>query len=195
MDAFERLVGGLLERNGYWVKYSFKVELSRTEKRRIGRPSCPRWEIDVLAYKPASNELLAVECKSYLDSPGVRYAAIASSDHRRSDRYKLFNDALLRRTVLRRLTKQLERVRSCRKSPKVRLCLAAGRVVSEKDRERLKSYFDSRGWLFFDKEWIRAGLEAYAGGGFENDVVAVVAKLLLRGTSSPATRLKDEDAE
>jgi Holliday junction resolvase len=37
----------------------------------IGRPSSPRWDIDIIAYKGAINEVLVVECKSYLDSRSV----------------------------------------------------------------------------------------------------------------------------
>lgn len=60
MEAFEKLVGGLLERQGYWLRYGFKVELSKREKARIDRPSSPRWELDILAYKASSNQLLVV---------------------------------------------------------------------------------------------------------------------------------------
>ena len=67
MDAFESLVSLLLRRDGYWTATSVKVELTKMQKRAIGRPSSPRWEIDLVAYKPATNELLAVECKSFLD--------------------------------------------------------------------------------------------------------------------------------
>jgi len=69
MDAFESVIALLLRQEGYWVIPSFKVEITREEKRKIGRPSSPRWEIDLVAYQGATNEVLAVECKSYL----VRY--------------------------------------------------------------------------------------------------------------------------
>ena len=63
MDSFELVVASILEREGYWVRASYKVELTKEEKRSIGKPSAPRWEIDVLAYKASTNELLVVECK------------------------------------------------------------------------------------------------------------------------------------
>jgi hypothetical protein len=50
----------LLRRDGYWTATSVKVELTKEEKRKINRPSSPRWEIDVVAYKGSTNELLAV---------------------------------------------------------------------------------------------------------------------------------------
>jgi len=50
MNAFEALIALLLRRQGYWVQTSFKVKLTKAEKRRIGRPSSPRWELDLVAY-------------------------------------------------------------------------------------------------------------------------------------------------
>jgi hypothetical protein len=47
--AFEQVIAELLWRNGYWVQTSFKVELTKLEKIKIGRPSSPRWEIDIVA--------------------------------------------------------------------------------------------------------------------------------------------------
>jgi hypothetical protein len=71
MDAFESLVSMLLRHDGFWTTPSFKVELTKEEKRRINRFSSPRLELDLIAYKGSTNEVLAIECKSYLDSTGV----------------------------------------------------------------------------------------------------------------------------
>ena len=86
MDAFEQLAADLFWADGYCVRNSVKIELTRDEKCEIGRHSSPRWEIDLIAYRPATSELLALECKSYLDSGGVHAGhrstptAISSSD-------------------------------------------------------------------------------------------------------------------
>ena len=72
MDYFENVIKTLLEGEGYWVRQSFKVNLTKEEKREVGKYSIPRPEIDLLAYKPNENRLLAFEAKSFLDSPGVR---------------------------------------------------------------------------------------------------------------------------
>ena len=74
MDAFEQLVSEILWMEGYWVRTSVKVELTKEEKRLIGRHSSPRWELDIcmMAYKGGENLLRVVECKSYIDSTGVR---------------------------------------------------------------------------------------------------------------------------
>ena len=73
MNSFEEVVGDILSGKGFWVRHNFKVDLSKEEKRQIGKPSSPRWELDIVAYKGATNEIFVVECKSYLDSPGVRF--------------------------------------------------------------------------------------------------------------------------
>ena len=71
MDAFESIVKTIFESERYWVHSSYKVYLTKEEKREIDKPSSPRREIDLLAYRGSTNEILAVECKSFLDSPGV----------------------------------------------------------------------------------------------------------------------------
>ena len=81
MDAFEDVVAGLLEREGYWIRRSFKVELTKAEKRRVDKASAPRWKIDLIAYKPSTSTILAVECKSFLNSMGVFHHALAQLSH------------------------------------------------------------------------------------------------------------------
>jgi len=96
MNAFESLVSMVLDREGFWVKPNFNVNLTKAEKRQIGRPTSPRWEIDVVAYKASSNEILAIECKSYLDSTGVRASGLIGDHRSKQSRYKLFNEPMLR---------------------------------------------------------------------------------------------------
>jgi hypothetical protein len=97
MDAFEQLVSEILWMEGYWVRTSVKVDLTKEEKHMIGRPSSPRWELDIVAYSGRDNLLRVVECKSYLDSPGVRATAFDGSNASHAARYKLFNDPELNR--------------------------------------------------------------------------------------------------
>jgi hypothetical protein len=101
MDAFEELVAESLWMDGHWVRTSVKVELTKEEKRAIGRPSSPRWELDIVAYNGRDNLLRVVECKSYLDSLGVQAKGF-DAESENASRYKLFNDALLREIVFRR---------------------------------------------------------------------------------------------
>ena len=180
MDAFESLVSALLVKEGYWTQTGFKVELTKAEKKNIGRPTSPRWEMDVVAYKGKGNHVLAIECKSYLDSVGVQYAGVSGRNQNDAKRYKLFNDATLRRIVLRRLGMQLLKSGACTRMPKITLCLAVGKVKSFQDRENLKKLFRQKGWQLFDDEWVREKLASVADGSYEDSIASVVAKILLR---------------
>ena len=180
MNAFESIVAWLLEREGHWVRTSFKVNLTKADKRQIGRPSSPRWEIDVVAYEAKSNEVLAVECKSFLDSAGVRFAALVGKDAEGAKRYKLFNGTKLRNVVLKRLVKQLSAEGACRETAKARLCLAAGKIASQQDHSSLRRHFDKKGWLLFDRAWLQTRLEEAAKSPYEDNVAIVAAKLLRR---------------
>lgn len=182
MDAFETLIAALLSREGYWTTTCYPVELTKEDKRKIGRPSSPRWELDVVAYSPKRNEILAVECKSYLDSRGVKYATI--SGQKESTRYKLFREEALRKTVLSRLRRQLAEHGLCLPKAKVRLALAAGKIGGDSDRQNLKSYFGRHRWRLFDEEWICQRLTKFDSESYANDVAMVVAKLLLRKRNS-----------
>jgi len=186
MDAFENVIASILHRSGYWTRTSFKVELTKEEKREIGRPSTPRWELDVIGYSSRRQEIIVVECKSYLDSPGVRCDVFAGTNPEGEANYKLFCDETLRRVVMRRLSIQLFEASLCPENTPVQLCLAAGKVYGG-DEDKLKQLFVERGWQLWTPSFIRAQLQGLRSAGYENDVATVVAKLLLRESarSSP----------
>jgi len=184
MDAFEWLIKTFLERDGFWVRSSYKVNLTKQDKAAIGRPSCPRWKIDLVAYKAADNELRLVECRSYLDSLGVRFSDFSGTEP--ADRYKLFKDATLRDVVTKRLIAELVKCGSCLPKPRSFLCLAAGKMRNESDRRMLREHFKGSGWLLWDDEWIRTALTQMSKGSYEDDVASVVAKLLLSSSTAHA---------
>jgi hypothetical protein len=181
MDAFEQLVSEILWMEGYWVRTSVKVELTKDEKRQIGRPSSPRWELDIVAYRGRDNLLRIIECKSYLDSRGVVLRAFDGTDEKSAERYKLFADEQLRRVVFNRLRLQFAESGACSPDAGVKLCLACGRIASDADRAGLHQLFAEKGWELWDEPWLRARLKRMSDQGYENQVSAVVAKLLLRG--------------
>ena len=175
MDAFESLVATILECEGFWVRTSFKVKLTREDKHAIGRPSSPRWEIDVLGYRPGDNLLRLIECKSYLDSRGVSRHGFKPDQKN----LKLFNDARLRSVVIQRLVSQLEEAKSIRPGAQVKLCLVAGKVAVS-DADWLQAHFDANDWLLLGPAWIRDRLHILAADRYDNAVAAVTAKMLLR---------------
>jgi hypothetical protein len=192
MDSFEQVVATILDRAGYWVRTSVKVHLTREEKQAIGRPSAPRWELDIVAYGGTARQLLVVECKTYLDSGGVRAGSFEGPKASEETRYKLFSDETLRRVVLSRLDAQLVEQGFCPPGTKAQLCLAAGNIYG--DPAALHAIFAAKGWQLFDRNWLRAGLEALATESYENSVASIVAKLLLRDRES-GTAPDDDDGE
>jgi len=198
LDSFEQVVSTILDRAGYWVRTSVKVKLTREDKHAIGRPSSPRWELDVVAYSGLENELLVVECKSYLDSAGVRVGSFDGPKAADETRYKLFSNETLRGVVLSRLETQLVEQGFCPPGTKARLCLAAGNIHG--DPEPLRTFFNAKGWKLFERSWLISGLEALATESYENSVASIVAKVLLREVVAPrgvpgSTLVTDEDDE
>jgi hypothetical protein len=184
MDAFESLISMLLRHNGFWTTPSFKVELTKEEKRRINRFSAPRWELDLIAYKGSTNEILAIECKSYLDSTGVVFR---NGTFEPAERYKLFLDPALRSVVLKRLARQLLSTGACAPSPRVILGLAIGKIATKSDHAGLQKHFEKNRWRLFDPDWIRQNLKDASDAGYENDIAFVVSKLLLRKSSNTSS--------
>jgi hypothetical protein len=180
MHAFEELVAALLQRSGYWVSASVKVELTKQEKNEIGRPSSPRWELDLVGYHAAKNEVLILECKSYLDSTGVSLSDLSNPNARYATRYKLFTEPDLYRVVAARLVSQFLERGACLPNPTVRLGLAVGRLAANTTSADLKSFFDSRGWMLWDPNLIVSGIRKLADDGYDNSTASMVAKLLLR---------------
>ncbi len=182
MDAFESVVGEILHRDGYWIRSAFKVELTKGEKRAIGRPSSPRWELDLVGYSANRNELLVVECKSFLDSGGVAYKAFDGSNPKAAERYKLFNDENLRRVVFERLRHQMydKGLIASKTKTTIKLALACGKIVRASDGKKLREHFNNNGWILLDNEWLEKKLEEISKESYENSQVAVLSKLLLR---------------
>lgn len=175
MDAFESLISMLLRHRGYWTIPSFKVNLTKDDKQQIGRASSPRWELDLVAYKGSTNEILAIECKSFLDSSGVIFR---NGTFEPENRYKLFTESNLREVVLKRLSNQLHDLGFCPNLPKVTLCLVAGKLAKKSDREGLLQHFKLNNWEFFDAPWIKARLKEASLSCYENDIAFIVSKII-----------------
>lgn len=182
MDAFEDLVASLLRADGYWVHQGYKIELSREEKRDLGNPSMPRPEIDIVACKPGTAELLAIECKSYFDSGGVKAGDLLPGG-RNPQRYKMFVNTALREKILERLAEQLSSQGSLSGAPTPRLGLVYGHA-SSRNSEELTRHFNDNDWLLLGPEWLRGRLQKLALQSWDNQIASVVAKLLLPRTLS-----------
>lgn len=179
MEYFESIVSTLLEAEGYWVRQSFKVDLSKEEKRRIGKHSIPRPEIDVLAFKFAKNEVLTLEAKSYLDSPGVKLTDLQEVHDVPEGRYKLFTSERYRSIVMNRLLQDLIEDGMANSRTRVTLGLIAGNVYRNQAAE-VRSFMEARRWFFWSPEDIKKKVTGLAERGYENDPAIITAKILKR---------------
>jgi hypothetical protein len=179
MDHFENIVATLLEADGYWVRQSFKVSLTKDEKVRIGKHSIPRPEIDLLALKLDRSEIIALEAKSFLDSPGVDLAELKETHEQPTGRYKLFTCERYRTIVLDRLLADLVALGMATPKTRIRLGLAAGKVRSGQ-AESLEAFMQERQWELWSPDLIKQKVEALARRGYENDPAIITAKILMR---------------
>lgn len=175
MNAFESIVARILSSEGFWTRTNYKVELSKEQKVKIGRPSSPRWDLDVVAYQPGPNVLWVVECKSYLDSFGVAFRGFDPATGG-TERFKLFNEETLRQVIFDQLVRQLGQEKLVHGSPEVKLCLAAPNI-QKNSRDQLRSHFESNGWGLFEREWIVERLHGIAADGYDDSIVSIMAKL------------------
>ena len=179
MDHFESIIATLLEAEDYWVRRSFKVNVTKEEKRQIGKHSIPRPEIDLLALHFSTNEVLALEAKSFLDSPGVKLAQLKEEHEVPAGRYKLFTSERYRSVVVERLRQDLIACRMANSKTKITLGLAAGKVYQGRS-EPIREFMAEKKWLFWSPEDIKQKVTALANRGYENDPAIITAKILMR---------------
>lgn len=179
MDYFESIVKTLLEEDGFWTRQSFKVNVTKEEKRQIGKHSIPRPEIDLIAFKPASKEILAIEVKSFLDSPGVKLPDLQERHSIPEGRYKLFTCANYRDIVFNRLNLDLLKAGLIDSPHTIRLGLAAGKTY-QKSESSIREYLNSQNMFFWGPSEIKKRIQALATKDYENDPTVIAAKILLR---------------
>jgi len=103
MDAFEQIVGLLLENDKYWVRHSVKVNLTKAEKVKINKPSTPRPEIDIVAFDVINNSVFLIEVKSFIDSGGVVYEKVIENNKFPTGKYKILTSKLYQDIIISRL--------------------------------------------------------------------------------------------
>lgn len=179
MDHFESIISTLLEAEGYWVRRSFKVNVTKDEKCSIGKHSIPRPEIDLLALHFGRNEVLALEAKSFLDSPGVKFAELQEEYETPAGRYKLFTSQRYRSVVLSRLLQQLVDCGMANSDTKIVLGLAAGKVYQGQSTA-IREFMEKKQWVFWSPQDIKQKVTDLASRGYENDPAIITAKILMR---------------
>ena len=179
MDSFEALVRLLLEQDGFWTRQSHKVNLSKAEKRAIGKPSIPRPEIDVIGFNPKENLIVAMEVKSLLDSPGVYASGLKEVHEVSHGLFKLFTSANYREIVFQGLRNDLTKVGLADENTTIRLGLAAGKI-HKGDENELHDLFNSNGWLLWGPAELATRMKRLSALGYENDPFILSSKLIHR---------------
>jgi len=192
MDAFEVVAAKIFDVRGYWTRIGVKVNLTKEQKKALGNPSMPRPEIDVVAFKPSENKLLIVECKSYLDSYGVRTTDFGNAGSKGQKRFKIFNNSALRKMVVKVLLAQLREGQMLLDAePEIQFVLVAGKIYGDHEAE-LNKLFKRRGWWLVPPSEIAESIREFAKRGYENEVVTIVTKILERNAKSNSTAEGDQ---
>lgn len=179
MDAFEQLVGQLLEYEKYWVQYSVKVNLTILEKEKIGKKTTPRPEIDIAAFDIRNNIVYLLEVKSYLDSSGVKLENVIAQTEVQEGRYKILTSPKYQKVISERLLEDWLISGHINGNTKISFGLVAGKVQKKRE-EDLKKHFNDKNWLFWGPTILKEKLEKLSTKGYENNAVTIAAKLLLR---------------
>ena len=179
MDYFEGIIKTLLEHEGYWVRQSFKVNVTKQEKRDIGKHSIPRPEIDLLAFKHKENTIIALEVKSLLDSLGIKISELEEVHEIPEGRFKLFTCSKYRTIVFNRLKQDLIDQGMADKNTKIKLGLVAGNIYQSRSQE-IREKFKQNGWLFWSPEDVKERVNALARKSYENEPAIITAKILMR---------------
>lgn len=181
MNAFEYIVSELLHEQGYWTRVSYRLNnLTRKDKLAIGKPSLPRPELDIVGYNARRNEVLIVECKSFMDSAGVRVTSFDGTSESEAKVFKLFTEEIYQEVVKERLVEQLKKSELIpNRKPSVQLAVAAGKI-RKGDADQLAALFEERGWWLIEPEEIAAWIRLRADKGYEDEIMTVVSKLLTR---------------
>jgi hypothetical protein len=182
VNAFEQIAARFYEAQGYWTLIGLKINFTKSEKRAAGNPTMPRPEVDVVAFKPGSNELLIIECKSYLDSQGVRVESFVGDSSIHQDRLKLFSRPTLRELITKKLLVQLqEQGLLSSQNPTVRYGLVAGKIKGDDERQ-LRAIFSDNDWLLVTPKELAQGLRKFAARGYEDDIITMAVKILERNS-------------
>jgi hypothetical protein len=159
IDKFENIVTTLLEEEGFWLRHKFKVNVTLEEKKQIGKQSAPKPEIDMLAFNLRNNEVLALDVKAYLDSPGAKLSLLQEEHDVPTGRFKLFTSERYRSLVLARLLQDLIAQGMANADTQVRLGMIAGKV-NQGQSEAIREHMLAQGWLFWSPDDVKAKVAA-----------------------------------
>ena len=184
MDYFDATVARILEEQGYWVRQSVRVLLSKETRKNLGKPSLPRSEVDIVAYQPTRKILLLLEVKSYLDSHGVQPKDLLNTGWAKN-RYKLLTIPALQREISDALVSEYRRQGLIGEGVEVKFGLAAGHVKKALD-EQVRRIADRNKWAYYGPKEIADEVWKFSKLKYENSPFVLTAKLLRQHPPKPA---------
>ena len=142
----------------------------------------PRPEIDIVALNVKKNELLLIEVKSYLDSYDVYFEAVSDKNDEGANRYKLFTNSNFRNIVTKRLREEYQKRGLINENTKINYALAAGHIHYPEDVPKIRDYFSKQKekWILISPEDIKEKLRELATKGWEDNLVTITTKLILK---------------
>lgn len=179
MDYFEDMVRTLIEQEWGWVRQSVRINLTKKQKRQLGKPSMPRPEVDLLAFDQDHNRILVLEVKSYLDSNGISYSELQKEHKVAEGRYKIFTCRKYREMLLNCLRLQMLEARFANNETTYMLGLISGKIHKNMDEE-IADMFEKRGWLFWGPEEIKRRVKKLSELGYANNPYVITTKVLTR---------------
>lgn len=176
MNNFEELCKYLLERENYWVRTNVKVNLTKEEKASFGKPTSPRPEMDIVAYRVKDNSLLILEVKSFLNSPGVYYEHVVSKDTR-FDGYKILTGEDYQNVVSTRLIADFVSDGLIAAIPKIQFGLIAGKIA----KNRYDDFYllaKERNWFFWGPKELKERVIELQNCLYEDNPFVITSKIL-----------------
>ena len=170
-EAFEDIIGVLLEADGYWIKRNVKLQVPGAAALGLKSGAC---ELDLVAFRPTDPaEVLIIECKSFGRSGGIDWKTFAPPEGAttRRHRYKLFWSQQLRQGIVELL--QVNRI-TPPQLPHV-FCLASA-ATAKAHHQLIANHLSDSGMRFFDRFWVEQRLQALGNNRvYQNCVVSSLA--------------------
>lgn len=176
MNQFEEISRYLLEAEGFWVQTGIKVEITPEQKRFLGKPTMPRPEVDIVAYKRSEDTLYLIEAKTYLNSKGVVYDNIVKRDFT-WDKYKILTYSDFQDIVGGELKADLIKKGLIHSKTKVRYGLIAAKLYKPKEND-FYGLAKERNWFFWGPDEVKSRLSRLINLGYEDNPYSIVAKII-----------------
>ena len=179
MEAFESILMDALRQDGYWCVGNYRVAWPSLDHkvRAHASKSEPRVEIDVLAYRPTTDRLYVVECKSFQESGGADLGEVLRPKKGRL-RYKLFQIEERWAVVSGVLRDQLLKAGLIRQDTTIERGLAFSAIRQTKNVQQDAEAIRAKGWWLIEPSWIAEQIEHALKSGYVNSEPLVLAKMM-----------------